>query len=333
LEVGAGSTYTQWRLDGSGLISHVLPINGHVLDYTGSDLIVATEAADGLPIVEVVDPDNGNILHVLPGGPRDMAWATTDPNRLITFFDDNTIGWYDLSTGARVGKGVDLGFEPAGLAMMGTRLLAWPLYGPLWELDLEAGTIKPFGDPQAEIRGVAAGPHWLYTSSSFDVMRRDPVTGAVLAQVELAGVGPAGPNVAVGVMANGRLMMVDPDTMKPVGAEFPTGRGILTASAMSADEQRLMVLGMDSAWRILDVNSRSQLGEDIDVGVVEGGAALRPDGLEMAAASDHGIVVWDLDPSHWVNAACEVAGRNLTHEEWDHYLGALGSYRATCPQS
>ena len=67
------------------------------------------------PIVEVVDPDNGNILHVLPGGPRDIAWATTDPNRLITFFDDNTIGWYDLSTGARVGKGVNLGFELWGL--------------------------------------------------------------------------------------------------------------------------------------------------------------------------------------------------------------------------
>ncbi len=58
---------------------------------------------------------------------------------------------------------------------------------------------------------------------------------------------------------------------------------------------------------------------------------MRSDGLEMAAASDHGIVVWDLDPNHWVTAACEVAGRNLTREEWDHYLGVLCSYRATCP--
>jgi hypothetical protein len=218
---------------------------------------------------------------------------------------------------------------------MGTRLLAWPYDGPLSELDLDAGTVKPFGDPQAKIFGAAAGPNRLYTKSlSGDVMRRDPVTGSVLAQLDgqgWPGVGPAGPNVAVGTMANGRLMMVDPDTMKPVGAEFPTGRGILSAIALSADEHRLMVLGIDSAWRIFDVNSRSQLGEDIDVGVVEGGAALRPDGLEMAAASDHGIVVWDLDPSHWIAAACEVAGRNLTRQEWDHYLGVLGGYRETCP--
>ena len=92
-----------------------------------------------------------------------------------------------------------------------------------------------------------------------------------------------------------------------------------------------MALGEDSALRLFDVKSRTQLGDDIDVGSTEG-ATLRGDGLEMASASAHGIVVWDLDPSHWITAACAVAGRNLTREEWDHYLGVLGSYRTTCPE-
>ena len=45
-----------------------------------------------------------------------------------------------------------------------------------------------------------------------------------------------------------------------------------------------------------------------------------------------GIVVWDLDPARWSEAACELASRNLTREEWETYIGDLASYRATCPQ-
>ena len=42
-----------------------------------------------------------------------------------------------------------------------------------------------------------------------------------------------------------------------------------------------MVLGRDQQLRLFDVASRTQLGEAIDVGSSDG-AALRPDGLEMA---------------------------------------------------
>jgi hypothetical protein len=65
---------------------------------------------------------------------------------------------------------------------------------------------------------------------------------------------------------------------------------------------------------------------------VAGNATLRPDGLAAAAVTDQGIVVWDLDPAHWAEEACELAGRNMTREEWDRYLGDLANYRATCDQ-
>ena len=62
-------------------------------------------------------------------------------------------------------------------------------------------------------------------------------------------------------------------------------------------------------------------------------AQLRPDGLEMVlGGGERGLAVWDLDPSHWVAAACRLAGRNLTRDEWDTYLSDLGSYRSTCPE-
>ena len=62
------------------------------------------------------------------------------------------------------------------------------------------------------------------------------------------------------------------------------------------------------------------------------GLALRPDGRQAAFAIPGGIAIWDLDPDHWVTAACELASRNLTHEEWEAYIGDSAEYHATCPE-
>ena len=80
-----------------------------------------------------------------------------------------------------------------------------------------------------------------------------------------------------------------------------------------------------------DVPSRTQLGDAIPIGPAFGGA-LRPDGLKAAVGTQHGIAVWDLDPTHWIDGSCAIAGRNLTRAEWEQYIGDLASYRATCPQ-
>jgi len=40
--------------------------------------------------------------------------------------------------------------------------------------------------------------------------------------------------------------------------------------------------------------------------------------------------VWDLRPSSHADAACRMAGRDLTRDEWMAYLSDLGPYRSTC---
>ena len=41
------------------------------------------------------------------------------------------------------------------------------------------------------------------------------------------------------------------------------------------------------------------------------------------ADGSHATKIWDLDPEHWVDAACRVAGRNLTRYEWNDLIGNL----------
>ncbi len=63
--------------------------------------------------------------------------------------------------------------------------------------------------------------------------------------------------------------------------------------------------------------------------------SLAPDGSTLAVGgggADSPVKIWSLDPASWVDAACRLAGRNLTHEEWDSYIGDLAPYGATCPE-
>jgi hypothetical protein len=84
--------------------------------------------------------------------------------------------------------------------------------------------------------------------------------------------------------------------------------------------------------RIYDLTTRTQLGDAIpDVDGTIGWFAIRPDGKELALPyADQGVALWDLDPDHWSDAACMVAGRNLTPEEWTQYIGDLAPYHETC---
>lgn len=54
--------------------------------------------------------------------------------------------------------------------------------------------------------------------------------------------------------------------------------------------------------------------------------------MAVAVNSKAGIIIWDLDPRRHVDQACLLADRNLTRTKWESYLGALGEWRATCPE-
>lgn len=60
---------------------------------------------------------------------------------------------------------------------------------------------------------------------------------------------------------------------------------------------------------------------------------LTGDGTRVAVvtSSSLGLTRWNLDAATWIDAACAVAGRNLTLQEWEQNMGDA-EYRATCPE-
>lgn len=64
-----------------------------------------------------------------------------------------------------------------------------------------------------------------------------------------------------------------------------------------------------------------------DRGTLAKAATLAGDG-----SGDSGVALWNLEPADWVDAACAIAGRNLTRDELAPYLIDLGDYDVSCPQ-
>jgi len=106
---------------------------------------------------------------------------------------------------------------------------------------------------------------------------------------------------------------------------------------LSRDERRLLVTSLGGAVRIVDMATRTFLGGEISPQMIPGRlragrtAVISDDGEQIAMSTPHGIVVRDLAPDALLAAACEVAGRNLTRDEWATNIGTLADYRPTCP--
>jgi hypothetical protein len=98
----------------------------------------------------------------------------------------------------------------------------------------------------------------------------------------------------------------------------------------------MLVVSRGGAAHLYDVASTRQIGRtlrvELQANVAQNGATLRSDGRQLAGATEHGVQLWDLDPEAWREAACRLAGRNLSHDEWDRYIPQGEPYRTTCPQ-
>ena len=142
---------------------------------------------------------------------------------------------------------------------------------------------------------------------------------------------PDGSTVAV-AGDTGQIVTVDISTSVQ---ERSTGLGATVLWLKYSDDGELLVSGADdggvSLWDattldLLNTVYPPQKGE-----AVPSGAQFIGDTHDVAIASYDGRVYrWDTDLDRALDFACEMAGRNLTEEEWEEFLPEQ-PYQDVCP--
>ena len=351
------ATIVQWRLDGGGPISALIADTAgdrwvEQFGFRDTNALVAAwqDPADKDPVARAVIADaNGGADEIaeLPGAFG--VWPTDDPSIAVVFYPDETIGRYDTVRHEPVGPKIHPGMLMGNAVSTDghTATMIVDDYHRVRTIDLTTGDVvaPSFDVTPGTVGQVIIDGNRLYTqaedwsgeATGFRVERRDRSTGAIITTSAPGYIRTAATAGAViAATLDGRIVELDPDSLEPTGAPFPSVHGPVGIGSLSIDAsgRRLMVRADDDTLRFYDIPTRTQLGDpiDIDSDIEFPTAALRPDGLAAAAVTNNGIVVWNLDPAHWETAACRLAGRNLTRAEWEQYIGDLAAYRPTCPE-
>jgi len=176
--------------------------------------------------------------------------------------------------------------------------------------------------------------------SDGEIRELDPRSGTVARQAIVTG----GPTINALVQSttkpqfyalagDGRIAVLDRDRWKLKPSPFPSSAGGLAAAVV--DRDRIVAIGHDGLLRLWDLSTGRRIG-----GTLHGHQYLGAGIWTHSGDPNHVVTVdvngrflrWDVSPDGWKARTCTVAGRNLTHAEWNRYLPGE-SYRATCPSS
>ena len=354
---------SRWRLDRSGPITHLAAPGGTPIDFnpTGDLLYVARgDPFGGTYEGSVVDVRDGSILATF-ADTFVIGW--TGPDRLFGITLDAggnpVLAHVDLVDGRRVGAPVSDGapaertteindirldtgkarallrYNDDSLAGLDT---ASDEYGPTIPTDgLVEWSISRRGD--RIVAGTSSGVV-VYDGDSGEEVGR-------IADADLRGAFFTATDQLFVSSIGGELTQHDLATLEPIRS-FGGSRGLVHDLTGTADGSSIAISGGDRTAAVFDVTSGIQIGGPIAIAHDErnfsrvslDGAWLavggQPDFNDGLAPEELDVVVqstqiWSLQPDTWEQAACELAGRNLTRSEWATHMGDLAPYRATCP--
>ncbi len=344
--IGAGSSaISRWRLDGSGAITRMIASGQVAADGynpSGTSIVVAERspwAEDWSDLLEfsVWDPRADALRLRVPGQGHYVGWAGT--NQLLGGFDViDGVGYLDASTGAHL-EGDPVYYDTFGwLVESGRRIYIADSGGAIKPVD--SGTrryLEPemrFDGSVEAISASADGATLAITTEREGVSTTRLVDAATGTAISPELTGPeltvmARPGELIAAEDN-RLLRYSVPELEPIDA-LPGPQGGLTSLQVSDDRRTLVAGASNDTVTLYDLGAGIRLGDPIpseSPGITPG--YLRPDGRELLVNMRDGIAAWNLDPDTQFDAACRLAGRNLTREEWATYFGAIAPYRETC---
>ena len=148
------------------------------------------------------------------------------------------------------------------------------------------------------------------------------------------------PAFAIAADADGRRLVVayptslrvfDTDTLKPLTQAIALTGTLLYEISSSPDGREAVVAGTQG-WRLIDLGAQQPIGPWIPAPFPSATVFGADDNTVYTVAANGDGEIWNLSPTNLQDAACGLAGRNLTNQEWQEYLSWAGPRRATCPQ-
>ena len=340
----------RWRLDGSGPITHLVAPGWDVdngFSPAGDRMLVGRGISAEDAEKRVIDVDSGAVVASLDGM-IDAYWVDDDTVTGVTLNADGLIqqAHFELAAG-RTGMVLDeTVFEAALEAELVSAdegkersLLAHRDGG---RHQIIAGDVSGPVGPRIVVddlvsMSVSRTGHRVVAGTEHGVLVYDGFTGELVGEIprpELQGVFVTLADQLFVSSLGGELTQYDLESMRPVRT-FGGSRGYVQDLVGTSDGSLIAVRGGDRTVTLYDVATGVRLGAPIVVAEAqENLISLSPHGDRLAIGGgegEAGVQIWNLDPAHWVAAACRLAGRNLTRDEWATNIGDLAPYRATCP--
>ena len=168
-----------------------------------------------------------------------------------------------------------------------------------------------------------------YDIENEEVLDQQIVVDDFLSSLEYA---PSGDLIAVGE-TNGRITLWDPANARPRG-NLVGHAGLIFGMTFVDNGTRLVSGSAEGDVRLWDVATGQPVGSELrahdgDIGAFAGDSQ---SGVVASGGFEDGrVILWDFDVDDALASNCDLAGRNLTREEWDQFLPDE-SYHVTCEE-
>lgn len=184
---------------------------------------------------------------------------------------------------------------------------------------------------------ISSSGHRVVAATRHGIESYDGATGELLGVIPGADTRVAFLTVAdqlfVGSLG-GELVQYDLETLQPIRS-FDGSGGAVQELYGTLDGSMIAVRGGDGIVTLHDVDTGVRVGPAFAMGPEDQlQMSMSLDGRTLAYGGglDGPIRLVDLEVDSWAEAACDIAGRNLSREEWDTYIGDLAAYRPICAE-